>query len=232
MVDRYRPRNTLRDNLVDLYREQTEAALADNLGMASLERGRGFIELHDGDTVIAQLGDLPGGGFGVGLVQDGQVVDAAGVLAGHGSQLAAHDSQLADHAGTLDGHADRLTATEGVANGARAELDHARGEFPQVGNRLNNYNSRLNSHDNRLDDQEGLISAAQSLAQGARNELDHARGDYPQVGNRLNGHNSRLNSLENKVATLEGNYANLKSRVDQIYNWLLNNSPFPDDIPP
>ena len=210
-MPRFPFRNDVGSDLRDLFAHDRLTAQPRGLGLSSITQGEGSLDLLDaGGTAVARMGDAPtGSGFGV-LVPDG----AGGWRTVQADAQARADAGDAVLDTRLDSAEGRLTATEGVANGAKSEVTGARGGFGSL-------NGRLDSHSSR-------IGATEGVANGARSELNTARGGFASVGARLDEHASRLGSVEASALLARNMLAypsSYYSRLTDVINWLNSNHP-------
>ena len=126
-----------------------------NLGLSSLSPGDGSLDLIDGGSTVARYGDIPGGGFGIGVPdgsggwrtvqQDAQArADAAQTAAAADATTKANAAQSAA-VSSANGYTDTKTAS---LPGLSSEVASARGGFETLGARLSEHASRLGSLEN------------------------------------------------------------------------------------
>lgn len=175
------------DDLRDLFGFQRAERTARNLGLSSITRGEGSLDLYETDAgpVTHRYGDLPDGSFGIGITHRGafwNVSDLIGAgedrddgqdgrMDGQDGRMDGHASRLGSAEGRLDAHAGRLGAAEGRLDSAEGRLDsHAsrigavEGDAGSLGTRISNAEGRLDNHASRIGANENGVSAASSAA--------------------------------------------------------------------
>ena len=200
------------DDLRDLFGFQRAERTARNLGLSSITRGEGSLDLYETDDgpVTHRYGDLPGGAFGVGITHRGAFWDVSdligagedrddgqdGRMDGHASRLGSAENRLGTAEGRLDAHAGRLGAAEGRLDSHASRIGAIEGDAGSLGTRLGNAESRLDSHASRI---------------GATENKNTAQDG------RLDSHVSRIGALENRMSALEDDTAH---KMAQINYWL------------
>lgn len=125
--------------LREAFRVQRAQSSARNLGLSSITKGEGSIDLLPSDTSTtpeAMFGNLPDGSMGVGARINGQMVNLATWSKNRTDQLQSalnteksrNDSQdtiIANHTGRLDSHASRIGAVENAVGNAASTGDIA-----------------------------------------------------------------------------------------------------------
>lgn len=92
-----------------------------SLGLSSITKGEGSLDLLPTDestTPAAIYGDLPGGGFGVGVVIDGRMENLAEYSYTLKGEIAAERARNDTQDTTLASHNTRITTAQSTANGA------------------------------------------------------------------------------------------------------------------
>ena len=197
------------DDLRDLFGFQRAERTARNLGLSSITRGEGSLDLYETDDgpVSARYGDLPGGGFGVGITHRGSFADISDLIGagedrddGQDGRMDGHASRLGSAEGRLDAHAGRLGAAEGRLDSAEGRLDsHAsrigavEGDAGGLGTRISNAEDRLDGHASRI----GATETKNTAQDG-----------------RLDSHVSRIGALENRMSALEDDTAHKMAQID------------------
>ena len=105
---------TLGSVLRDFAGVQRRGSYARVLGLSSITKGEGSLDLLSSDgssSPSASYGDLPGGDFGVGAVIDGSMVNLASYAR---AEKVRNDTQDT----TLASHNTRITTAQSTANGA------------------------------------------------------------------------------------------------------------------
>lgn len=186
----YRP--SIHGDLRDLFGAQRMERTARNLGVSSITRGEGSLDLYETDAgpVRGMYGDLPGGGFGVAVTYRGSLRDVADIFG--------------DQQDQLDAHASRLTAAEGRLDSAES--------------RLNSAESRLSSAEGRLDSHASRIGATETKNTQQDNRLGALESKDSQQDGRLDSHASRLGATENATAAAAQDAAIAIGRIAKIIN--------------
>lgn len=200
------------DDLRDLFGFQRAERTARNLGLSSITRGEGSLDLYETDDgpVTHRYGDLPDGSFGVGITHRGAFWNVSDLIGagedrddGQDGRMDGHASRLGSAEGRLDAHAGRLGAAEGRLDSAEGRLDsHAsrigavEGDAGGLGTRISNAEGRLDSHASRI----GATETKNTAQDG-----------------RLDSHVSRIGALENRMSALEDDTAH---KMAQINYWL------------
>ena len=147
---------TLGSVLRDFAGVQRRTSYARTVGLSSITAGEGSLDLLPTDTSttpVGIFGDLPGGGFGIGALIDGSMVNLASYAR---AEKVRNDTQDT----TLASHNTRISAAQSTANSAQST---ANGAVTVNGTQ----NSRLNSL-------ESAVSGAASQSQ--MNTLIHEIG--------------------------------------------------------
>lgn len=226
------------DDLRDLFGFQRAERTARNLGLSSITRGEGSLDLYETDDgpVTHRYGDLPGGGFGVGITHRGAFWNVSdligqgedrddgqdGRLDGHASRLGAAEGRLDDHAGRLgsaegrlDSHAGRIGATETKNSQQDTRLDTHASRIGAVEGDTGSLSTRIGNAEGRLDSHASRIGATENK-------------NTSQDG-RLDSHVSRIGALENRMSALEDKTAARMAQIDVWIRTARNNDP---SLPP
>ena len=105
---------TLGSVLRDFAGVQRRTSYARTVGLSSITAGEGSLDLLPTDTSttpVGIFGDLPGGGFGIGALIDGSMVNLASYAR---AEKVRNDTQDT----TLASHNTRITTAQSTANGA------------------------------------------------------------------------------------------------------------------
>jgi hypothetical protein len=105
---------TLGSVLRDFAGVQRRTSYARTVGLSSITAGEGSLDLLPTDTSttpVGIFGDLPGGGFGIGALIDGSMVNLASYAR---AEKVRNDTQDK----TLASHNTRITTAQSTANGA------------------------------------------------------------------------------------------------------------------
>ena len=105
---------TLGSVLRDFAGAPRRASYARTVGLSSITAGEGSLDLLPTDTSttpVGIFGDLPGGGFGIGALIDGSMVNLASYAR---AEKVRNDTQDT----TLASHNTRITTAQSTANGA------------------------------------------------------------------------------------------------------------------
>lgn len=212
------------DDLRDLFGFQRAERTARNLGLSSITRGEGSLDLYETDDgpVTHRYGDLPGGAFGVGITHRGAFWNVSDLIGagedrddGQDGRMDGHASRLGSAEGRLDAHAGRLGAAEGRLDSAEGRLDsHAsrigavEGDAGGLGTRISNAEDRLDGHASRI---------------GATENKNTAQDG------RLDSHVQRIGALENRMSALEDDTAAKMAQIDVWIRTARNNDP---SLPP
>ena len=212
------------DDLRDLFGFQRAERTARNLGLSSITRGEGSLDLYETDDgpVTHRYGDLPDGSFGVGITHRGNFANVSDLIGagedrddGQDGRMDGHASRLGSAEGRLDAHAGRLGAAEGRLDSAEGRLDsHAsrigavEGDAGALGTRISNAEDRLDGHASRI---------------GATENKNTAQDG------RLDSHVSRIGALENRMSALEDQTASRMAQIDVWIRTARNNDP---SLPP
>lgn len=220
-MPRFPFKRSVAQDLRDLWAIDRVDRQARNLGLSSLSPGDGSLDLIDGGTTVARYGDLPGGGFGIG------VPDGSG-----GWRTVQQDAQA---------------RADGAVGPLASEITTARGGFANLNARLSDHASRLGGTEGRLTTAEGRldshasrIGATENVANGVQSEVSTARGGFGSLNGRLNDHAARIGSAEGEIDTIDERslintfrYTQLRSYVVQLKYWLDSGMTGPDPgIPP
>lgn len=176
-------RRSVAQDLRDLFAHDRLRAQTRDLGASSITQGEGSLELRPTDTgtAVVHIGDLPGGGSGVGVpdgaggwrtVQADAQARADAAAASAASALAALAARVTAAEGRLDSHASRLGAAEGSIGLLQSEISSARGGFGSLGARLNDHVSRIGAAENAIAALQLAAQAAMVVANNLREDLD------------------------------------------------------------
>lgn len=220
------------DDLRALFGFQRVERTARNLGMSSITRGEGSLDLYETDDgpVTHRYGDLPDGSFGVGITHRGAFWNVSDLIGagedrddGQDGRLDGHAGRIGAAEGRLDSHAGRIGATEtknaeqdGRLDSHASRIGAVEGDAGSLGTRISNAESRLDGHASRI----GATENVNSTQNG-----------------RLDSHVSRIGALENRAAAIEAEQHRMESEIQAIIAWinrnLLNGTgrTFPSDIP-
>ena len=122
------------DDLRDLFGFQRAERTARNLGLSSITRGEGSLDLYETDAgpVTHRYGDLPDGSFGIGITHRGAFWNVSDLIGagedrddGQDGRMDGHASRLGSAEGRLDAHAGRLGAAEGRLDSAEGQIGRA-----------------------------------------------------------------------------------------------------------
>lgn len=203
-------RRSVADDLRDLYQIDRIDRQARTLGYSSISPGDGSLDLINASgTTIARYGDLPGGGFGIG-VPDG----SGGWRTVQADAQARADAALTTAQGLISALSGRVTTAEG-------RLDSHASRIGAVENRATTAESRLDSHASRLGNAEGRLDSHVSRIGALEGEVHTARGGSPNLNARIAGVFSYAQALRNYVSNLR--------------QWLIDNgvgNSTPPTIPP
>lgn len=183
---RFPYRESVGSNLRDLFGADRLRAQSRNLGSSSITQGEGSLELRTTDSggTVMHLGDLPGGGFGIGVpngaggwrtVQDDAQARANAAQAAAEASAAAATSALAGRVGTaegrLDSHATRLGSAEGRLTSAESMNSTQNG-------RLDSHASRLGATENDVAAMQSTIAAQAGTIAGQSALIAQLRADH------------------------------------------------------
>ncbi|WRS30609.1 hypothetical protein U6G28_02665 [Actinomycetaceae bacterium MB13-C1-2] len=143
---RFPYQKNLGSTLRDFAGVQRHQSYARTLGLSSITKGEGSIDLlptDDSTTPEASLGDLPDGSQGVGARINGNMVNLATWTVDRTDRLqtainnekSRNDSQdtiIANHSGRLDSHASRIGAAENRLTNAEGQISGLRDVATQV----------------------------------------------------------------------------------------------------
>ena len=136
----FRFKHGVEDVLNGQARIQRLSSTARNLGLSSITRGEGSLDLveSDGDleSPSASFGDLPGGDFGVGAVIDGTMENLASYAR---AEKVRNDQQDT----TLASHNTRITTAQTTANNAQTTANGAETVNGTQNSRLNSLESSM-----------------------------------------------------------------------------------------
>ena len=211
------------DDLRDLFGFQRAERTARNLGLSSITRGEGSLDLYETDNgpVTHRYGDLPDGSFGVGITHRGAFWNVSDLIGagedrddGQDGRMDGHASRLGSAEGRLDAHAGRLGAAEG-------RLDSHAGRIGATETKNSQQDTRLDSHASRIGAIEGDAGSLGTRISNAENRLDTHAGrigatetkNTAQDG-RLDSHVSRIGALENRMSALEDDTAHKMAQID------------------
>ena len=197
------------NELAHLFGLDRKGRAARNLGLSSITRGEGSLDLYETDDgpVTHRYGDLPDGSFGVGITHRGNFANVSDLIGagedrddGQDGRMDGHASRLGSAEGRLDAHAGRLGAAEGRLDSAEGRLDsHAsrigavEGDAGALGTRISNAEDRLDGHASRI----GATENKNATQDG-----------------RLSNHVNRIGALENRMSALEDDTAHKMAQID------------------
>ena len=197
------------DDLRDLFGFQRAERTARNLGLSSITRGEGSLDLYETDAgpVTHRYGDLPDGSFGIGITHRGAFWNVSDLIGagedrddGQDGRMDGHASRLGSAEGRLDAHAGRLGAAEGRLDSAESRLDSHASRIGAIEGDAGSLGTRISNAENRLDTHAGRIGATETK-------------NTAQDG-RLDSHVSRIGALENRMSALEDDTAHKMAQID------------------
>lgn len=203
------------EDLRDLFGFDRLSGWARTLGSSSITAGEGGLQLVSGTTTIAVLGDLPGGGFGVGIPNgSGGFVTVQDHVAAKFAALRASDiisnngtvqSDLiwaSNRAESAHTRLNSLTASQ-VASGSgtvQADLTYLGSELVKANNRISN------------------LTASQ-IATGSgnvANDLTYLGAEAASASSRIGGLTTRMGSAEGSIGSLSTSVGSLAGRADSL----------------
>lgn len=216
---RFPYRRSVGGDLRDLFGHDRLSGWDRTLGTSSITAGEGGLQLVSGTTTIAIVGDLPGGGFGVGIpngaggfytVQDHVAkkfadLRASDIISNNGTVQAdliwaSNKAQAAsDRADAAHNRIAGLTASQ-VASGSgtvQADLTYLGAELVKANNRISN------------------LTASQ-IATGSGNvaaDLTYLGAEAASASSRIGGLTTRMGSAEGSIGTIASNVGSLVSRM-------------------
>ena len=212
------------NELAHLFGLDRKGRTSRNLGLSSITKGEGSLDLYETDDgpVTHRYGDLPGGAFGVGITHRGafwNVSDLIGAgedrddgqdgrMDGHASRLGAAENRLDAHAGRLGSAEGRLDSAEGRLDSHASRIGAVEGDAGGLGTRISNAEGRLDNHASRI----GATESKNTAQDG-----------------RLDSHVSRIGALENRMSALEDQTAARMAQIDVWIRTARNNDP---SLPP
>lgn len=146
---------------------------ARNLGLSSITKGEGSIDLLPNDTSTtpaAQFGDLEDGTFGVGARIDGVMTNLGVLGKQHSTTLASHNTRITAEKNRNDTQDQRLSSTE----------------------------SKNSQQDQRLDSHASRIGAVENAVGNAA-----STGDIATLNSKILTLNSQVHDLRERVEALE-----------------------------
>ena len=197
------------DDLRDLFGFQRAERTARNLGLSSITRGEGSLDLYETDAgpVTHRYGYLPDGSFGIGITHRGAFWNVSDLIGagedrddGQDGRMDGHASRLGSAEGRLDAHAGRLGAAEGRLDSAESRLDSHASRIGAIEGDAGSLGTRISNAENRLDTHAGRIGATETK-------------NTAQDG-RLDSHVSRIGALENRMSALEDDTAHKMAQID------------------
>lgn len=215
-------RRSVAEDLRDLFGFDRLSGWARTLGSSSITAGEGGLQLVSGTTTIAVLGDLPGGGFGVGIpngtggfvtVQDHvaakfAALRASDIISNNGTVQAdliwaSNKAQAAsDRADAAHNRIAGLTASQ-VASGSgtvQADLTYLGAELVKANNRISN------------------LTASQ-IATGSGNvaaDLTYLGAEAASASSRIGGLTTRMGSAEGSIGSLSTSVGSLAGRATSL----------------
>lgn len=186
------------DDLRDLFGFQRAERTARNLGLSSITRGEGSLDLYETDDgpVTHRYGDLPGGGFGVGITHRGNFANVSDLIGAGEDRDDAQDGRLDSHAGRIGATETKNAQQDGRLDDHASRIGAVEGDAGSLGTRISNAEDRLDGHASRI---------------GATENKNTAQDG------RLDSHVSRIGALENRMSALEDDTAH---KMAQINYWL------------
>lgn len=177
---RFPYRENVGTNLRTLFGADRLRAQSRDLGSSSITQGEGSLELRttDAGAAVAMFGDLPGGGFGIGIPDGGggwRTVQQDAQARADAAQAAAEAAGAAANAAL----AGRVTTAEGRLGTAEGRLTTAESKNSQQDGRLDSHASRLGATENdvtamqsTIASQAGTIAALAALIAQLRADFD------------------------------------------------------------
>lgn len=166
-------------DLRDLFGAERLRAQSRDLGSSSITQGEGSLELRptDDGPAVAMFGDLPGGGFGVG-VPDGaggwRTVQQDAQVRADAAQAAAEAAGAAANAAL----AGRVTSAEGRLGTTEGRLSTAESKNSQQDGRLDSHASRLGATENDVTAMQSTIAAQAGTIAGQSALISQLRADF------------------------------------------------------
>ena len=203
----------VRTDLRALFRHDRQSRRSRDLGSSSITRGEGSLDLYETDDgpVTHRYGDLPGGGFGVGITHRGAFANVSDLIGGVQDKNTAQDGRLDGQDGRLDGHDTRLGDAEGRLDAHAGRLGSAEGRLDSHAGRIGATETKNSQQDTRLDSHAGRIGAVEGSAGSLGTRISNAE-------NRLDGHASRIGATENVNSTQNGRLDSHVSRIGALEN--------------
>lgn len=185
------------DDLRDLFGFQRAERTARNLGLSSITRGEGSLDLYetDGGPVTHRYGDLPDGSLGVGITHRGAFWNVSDLIGAGEDRDDAQDGRMDGHASRLGSAENRLDSAEGRLDSHASRIGAIEGDAGSLGTRISNAESRLDSHASRI---------------GATENKNTAQDG------RLDSHVSRIGALENRAAQIESNITKVTAAINKL----------------
>ena len=200
-------------DLRTLFRKDRESRTGRHLGLSSITKGEGSLDLLETDDgpVAARYGDLPDGSFGVGVTHRGAFSNVSDLIGGVQDKNTAQDGRLDGHDGRLDGHDTRLGSAEGRLDAHAGRLGSAEGRLDTHAGRIGATETKNSQQDGRLDDHASRIGAVEGSAGNLGTRISNAES-------RLDSHASRIGATENKNSAQDGRLDSHVSRIGALEN--------------
>ena len=163
-------------DLQALFRYERLRAGADTLGQSSIDEGSGALEVRDGAGTAVAIGDLPGGGVGIGIRWQGNLTDLAAVLQDLADDIASGGGGGNNDAWDARQDRDIARARRRMSENEAGDTIRDQG-IAKSGRRLDAKDIEIAELRKRIQDLErGQADQRRALAQAARDVEDAQRG--------------------------------------------------------
>lgn len=206
---RFPYKRSVGQDLRDLFQVQRVQTQARDLGHSSIRQGEGAIRLlgTDGTTVHAVLGDLPGGGYGLGVLSGGSILTVPQIVSGATGPLGTRIGTLETFKTYADAQITNLNTTTGnlvAANTAsNSRLNSLEAFKTYADNQITDLLSNRTWQDNQITNINTNLGTLNSFRSYADGQITNLNSSVGSLGTSVGAVAGRATSLESRANSLE-----------------------------